>query len=110
MRGSAAGGAWKISSSRLQPCSTTWILSLAVIWVLSLSRRYSRSFGYSLTRNRPPSGWNRGCTVTTARLTVSIRVANSMSRPRSSVSSPHLSPVSMAVSTSSCDCASGIAA
>ena len=46
-------------------------------------------------------------TCTTARLTVSIRVAKSRSRTRSSVSSPQRRPLSTAVSTSSLDCASG---
>ena len=42
-----------------------------------------------------------GDTWTTVRLTVSMREPNSMSRTRSSVSSPQRSPLSMSVSTSS---------
>ena len=49
------------------------------MWALRLKRRHSRSFGYSLTRNRPPSGWNFGLSSTTARLTVTMRCARSRS-------------------------------
>jgi len=56
-----------------------------------------------------PSGWNFGLSSTWTRLTLKILVLGFRSRGRSSTSSPHRRPVSMAVSTSSWAPASGSA-
>ncbi len=89
----------KIRSSGARARSSTFAWSFAVIAPLSLKRRHSLSFGYSFTKKRPPLGWYFGFTSTAVRLTVTMRLAKSMSRGRSSVSSPHRMPLSMSVFT-----------
>ena len=61
-RGSPAAAWAKISVIRAQACARSgmWAADFAASCVLSLRRRYSLSLGYSLTRNRPPSGGTSG--------------------------------------------------